>query len=74
MPTVLNAANEVAVEAFIGGQIGFLDIPRIVEKACEIAAPRDTGPPSSIEEAIAVDREARRLTREHLPGVVFAAP
>jgi 1-deoxy-D-xylulose-5-phosphate reductoisomerase len=74
MPTVLNAANEVAVEAFIGGEIGFLDIPRIVQKACEIAVPRDKGPPSTIEEAIAVDREARRLTREHLPGVVLAAP
>jgi 1-deoxy-D-xylulose-5-phosphate reductoisomerase len=74
MPTVLNAANEVAVEAFIGGQVGFLDIPRIVEKACEIAASRDKGPPSSIEEAIAVDREARRLAWEQLPSVVFAAP
>jgi 1-deoxy-D-xylulose-5-phosphate reductoisomerase len=74
LPTVLNAANEVAVEAFIGGRIGFLDIPRIVEKACEIAASRDKGPPSSIEEAITVDREARRLTREYLPGVALAVP
>jgi 1-deoxy-D-xylulose-5-phosphate reductoisomerase len=74
MPTVLNAANEVAVEAFIGGQIGFLDIPRIVEKACGIAGRRHQGPPSTIEEAIAVDREARRLARGHLSGVVFAAP
>jgi 1-deoxy-D-xylulose-5-phosphate reductoisomerase len=74
MPTVLNAANEVAVEAFIEGRIGFLDIPLIVQKACDITVPRDKGPPSSIEEAIALDREARRLAREHLPGLAFAAP
>jgi 1-deoxy-D-xylulose-5-phosphate reductoisomerase len=73
MPTVLNAANEVAVEAFIAGRIGFFDIPRIVEFACTAAAGRDKGPPSSIEEAIAVDREARGLAREALPKVVFAA-
>ena len=72
MPTVLNAANEVAVEAFIAGRIGFLDIPRIVEEACMIAAGKDNGLPSSIEEAIAVDREARGLAREALPKVVVA--
>jgi len=33
MPTVLNAANEVAVEAFLNKKIGFYDIPRIVETA-----------------------------------------
>jgi 1-deoxy-D-xylulose-5-phosphate reductoisomerase len=74
MPTILNAANEVAVEAFIAGRIGFLDIARIVEKTCGIAVSKDQGPPSSIEEALDVDEEARRLARERLPGVAFAAP
>jgi 1-deoxy-D-xylulose-5-phosphate reductoisomerase len=32
MPAVLNAANEVAVEAFLAGKIGFLGIPKIIEK------------------------------------------
>ncbi|OQA56457.1 MAG: 1-deoxy-D-xylulose 5-phosphate reductoisomerase [Candidatus Omnitrophica bacterium ADurb.Bin277] len=32
MPSVLNAANEIAVEAFLGGKIGFLDIPKIIER------------------------------------------
>ena len=32
MPAVLNAANEVAVEAFLGGRIGFLEIPKSIEK------------------------------------------
>ena len=73
MPTVLNAANEVAVEAFMAGRIGFFDIPRIVETTCDVATVADGDPPSSIEEAIAVDQDARRLAREHLPKVVFAA-
>ncbi len=34
-PTILNAANEVAVAAFLDGKIGFLDIVRVVEKALE---------------------------------------
>ena len=32
MPAVLNAANEVAVEAFLAGKIRFLRIPKIIEK------------------------------------------
>ena len=34
-PTVLNAANEVAVAAFLEGRIGFMDIPRLVSDALE---------------------------------------
>ena len=33
MPTVLNAANEVAVEAFMAGRIGFLEIAAVVVEA-----------------------------------------
>jgi 1-deoxy-D-xylulose-5-phosphate reductoisomerase len=73
-PTVLNAANEVAVEAFIAGRIGFLDIAVVVEKTCEIAVSRGQGPPASVEEALAIDREARQLARERLPGAAFATP
>jgi 1-deoxy-D-xylulose-5-phosphate reductoisomerase len=74
MPTILNAANEVAVEAFIAGRIGFLDIPRIVEKTCEIGVPTDQGAPSTIEEALAIDAEARRIAGAQLPRIAFAAP
>ena len=31
MPAVLNAANEIAVEAFLKGKIGFMDIPNIIK-------------------------------------------
>lgn len=57
-PTILNAANEIAVEAFLGRKIGFLDIPRIVEETLaadgegHIAA-------ADLESILAVDRRAR---------------
>lgn len=56
MPCVLNAANEVAVEEFLKGNIGFLDMPRIVEECMGkmgfIAHP-------TYEDYVATDREAR---------------
>ena len=74
MPTVLNAANEVAVEAFLAGRVGFLDIPQIVEKTCETSLSRLAGAPASVEEALAIDREARQVALAQLPAVAFAAP
>jgi 1-deoxy-D-xylulose-5-phosphate reductoisomerase len=74
MPTILNAANEVAVGAFIAGHVGFLDIPRIVERTCDIVGLSYRGAPSTIEEALAIDREARQVAREHLPHAALAAP
>jgi 1-deoxy-D-xylulose-5-phosphate reductoisomerase len=57
-PTVLNAANEVAVRAFLAGRIGFLDIARVVERAL---AQVPAGAVDSLAEVRAVDSEARRL-------------
>jgi 1-deoxy-D-xylulose-5-phosphate reductoisomerase len=57
-PTILNAANEVAVAGFLAGAIGFLDIARGVEHALsKVAAP----PPASLAEVRALDAEARRV-------------
>lgn len=55
-PTVLNAANEVAVAAFLAGRIGFLDIAATVEKTLETMAPASLG---GIDDVLAQDREAR---------------
>ena len=56
-PCILNAANEVAVAAFLGGAIGFLDIAAIVgDTLASVAA----GPVASLDEVIAIDGEARR--------------
>ena len=56
---VLNAANEIAVEAFLGGRIGFCDIARLVAEAIgKIQVPA----PASVEEVVALDRETRDRT------------
>jgi 1-deoxy-D-xylulose-5-phosphate reductoisomerase len=62
-PTVLNAANEVAVAAFLDRTIGFLDIASVVERTLHrVAAARIEG----LEALWAVDREARARAREFL--------
>jgi 1-deoxy-D-xylulose-5-phosphate reductoisomerase len=58
-PTVLNAANEVAVEAFLARRIGFLGIPSIVERTLEQMS--GIAEPTTVNEAIAVDHNARRI-------------
>jgi 1-deoxy-D-xylulose-5-phosphate reductoisomerase len=55
-PTVLNAANEAAVAAFLAGEIGFVDIAAVVEEALQHAAP---AAPRSIDEVIDIDRATR---------------
>jgi 1-deoxy-D-xylulose-5-phosphate reductoisomerase len=55
-PAILNAANEVAVAAFLEGRIGFLDIAMIVEETLTRYSPAS---PHTIEEIWAIDREAR---------------
>ena len=58
MPVVLNAANEMAVAAFLERRIGFRRIHRIIEKAMESHVPRR---PQSVEEILEVDRWAREM-------------
>lgn len=60
-PTVLNAANETAVHAFIEGRIGFLDIVAVVEETL-VAFP--VGPLGSLDDVYHIDREARALAAE----------
>ncbi len=55
-PATLNAANEVAVAAFLGGQIRFTDIALVVERALtRYGAPK----PASLDDVLALDSEAR---------------
>jgi 1-deoxy-D-xylulose-5-phosphate reductoisomerase len=58
-PAVLNAANEIAVSAFLQGRIAFLSIPRLVERALErlSAVPADT-----LDALLAADAETRAAT------------
>lgn len=57
-PCVFNAANEVAVEAFLGGRIGFLDIAALVE---DVLTRVDGAPASDLDELREADRRARDL-------------
>lgn len=62
-PAVLNAANEVAVAAFLAGQTAFTDISALVEQILS----RDMPPaPSTIDDVFAVDAETRARTAEML--------
>ncbi len=55
-PAVLNAANEVAVDAFLDGAIGFLDVASIAAETLRCYAP---AAPGSVEEVLEIDRQAR---------------
>ncbi len=65
-PAVLNAANEIAVHAFLAGQIKFLEIPLIVEKTLTA---HQTYKPSSLEEIIEVDGWARKVAAGLLTNI-----
>jgi 1-deoxy-D-xylulose-5-phosphate reductoisomerase len=56
MPAVLNAANEIAVEAFLAGQIGFREIHRTIEKTMHAHSPQ---PARNVEDILEIDRWAR---------------
>ena len=62
-PAVLNAANEVAVEAFLAGRISFTQISALVAKALEGQVSQT---PTSLAEVLAVDAEARQHARSIL--------
>ena len=63
MPAVMNAANEVAVDAFLQGRIGFTDIARVIEQTMTVHQPHRL---PSIDEVLHVDRWSREKTRELL--------
>jgi 1-deoxy-D-xylulose-5-phosphate reductoisomerase len=71
--TVLNAANEIAVAAFLAGKIAFTAIPQIVEIA--LTAAESEGlltEPASIDEALALDSLARKIARADLKRRIAA--
>jgi 1-deoxy-D-xylulose-5-phosphate reductoisomerase len=73
-PTVLNAANEIAVAEFIAGRLGFSGIPALVEATLDAAERKGaTGEPQSVEQAIAIDHMGRRLAAELLPEIAAMA-
>ncbi len=69
-PTVLNAANEIAVEAFLDGRLGFKAIPALVEKTLEVSVGHsDMRVLRTMDDVIHADKTARRLARSLLETV-----
>ena len=59
----LNAADEIAVEAFLAGDIHFTDIPRTIEAVLQATSESH---PGSIEDVLALDEHAREVSRAWL--------
>jgi 1-deoxy-D-xylulose-5-phosphate reductoisomerase len=66
LPVVLNAANEVAVEAFLGGRLKFTAIPEVISRAMDAHV---AGPVDSLEAVRAIDRRARAQARGVAAGL-----
>jgi 1-deoxy-D-xylulose-5-phosphate reductoisomerase len=67
LPVVLNAANEVAVEAFLEDNIYFGQIYEVVEYCLMRHSPREI---NTLDEVLDIDRETRKIAREFLKGKV----
>ncbi len=66
MPAVMNGANEIAVDAFLNGKIGFLQIPMLIRRTMEA---HRTSPIDSIEKVMETDSWARDTAREQLRAI-----
>jgi 1-deoxy-D-xylulose-5-phosphate reductoisomerase len=65
-PAVLNAANEVAVAAFLAGRVNFTAIAQVIDGVLQRVASRAM---HSLEDVLLADREARQVAQEHV--VIF---
>ena len=68
-PAILNAANEVAVAAFLEGRLPFLGIARLNEA---VLAALPAGPEGSLADVLGADAEARRMAAAMVAGARFA--
>jgi 1-deoxy-D-xylulose-5-phosphate reductoisomerase len=69
-PTILNAANEVAVAGFLAGRLGFLDIVRVVEETLAMVPPRAI---ASLDDVRDIDAAARRDAERAMASTPFVA-
>ncbi len=65
-PAILNAANEIAVQAFLDGAIAFGDIPRVIARALDRLP---AGPLHSLDEVLAADGAAREIARQTIAAL-----
>jgi 1-deoxy-D-xylulose-5-phosphate reductoisomerase len=69
-PNIFNAANEIAVAAFLAGQIGFQQIPAIIAEALNVL---DCPTPRSLSDVLATDAKARELSATLVDKLVAKA-
>lgn len=69
-PAVLNAANEIAVSAFLQRRLGFLGIPALIERTMQHLP---TLPSATLDDRLAADAEARRVASSLLAAVARAS-
>jgi 1-deoxy-D-xylulose-5-phosphate reductoisomerase len=73
-PTVLNAANEIAVAEFVDRRLGFAGIPALVAATLDAAAGRGLlREPASVDDALAIDGDARSLAKDLLREIAAKA-
>ena len=65
VPTILSAANEIAVQGFLAGKIGFLDIVRTVERTLERVPRKDI---TNLEDVYGLDAQARETAAALIQG------
>jgi 1-deoxy-D-xylulose-5-phosphate reductoisomerase len=68
--TIINAANEVAVARFLGNSLEFMEIPKLIES---ILATMPQTAANSLNEVLAIDREARERAQGWSPGIGYRA-
>jgi 1-deoxy-D-xylulose-5-phosphate reductoisomerase len=66
LPCAFNAANEVAVSAFLDGRMGFLDVAALVADTLEKT---DGSPARDLDELVEADASARRVAQGRLAAV-----
>ena len=69
LPIVLNAANEVAVAAFLDGRLAFTSIPQLIAATMDHYDRAPRSPVDSLDDVRAIDREARRFAAGHGAGL-----
>ena len=62
-PCIINAANEIAVDAFLNNEIGFMEIARVVEQTMEAATPCVN---PDLDDLVQTDNEAREKAKEFI--------
>jgi 1-deoxy-D-xylulose-5-phosphate reductoisomerase len=72
-PAIMNAANEIAVEAFLGERIGYLDIPRAIDRTLDTVAAIRADNLAAVVEADLLGREAARGIIQEIASTTMAS-